>query len=323
MVIYIDVLFFSNMLINSIIIFCSGLVMRERVRPFKIAVGGAVAALYSVIMFFPRTYLLFTLAGKVLFTVLFVMIYFRCGSIRELIKALAVFFGVSLIFSGFAYLSAYRMNGAVSNGVPYFNISLKRLFISIAIAFIIIKIFISVCIRQHEVDIQEAKIKINDKIINAKILSDTGCELKEPISGKPVILVSGKLRLSGGRLVYMKTVTDSGFIYVHKADEITCACGKYGIDKNSCYIGFVDVKFSSDNLYNAVAPPEVFFKKNKNFKYRGIFNVYGTKEFAERLIPTIGKIKKRQCVLHRRERNTSSASEQGRGTAMDGETFGG
>lgn len=321
MIIYIDVLFFSNMLINSIIIFCSGLVMRERLRLIKIIAGGAVSALYSVIMFFPHTYILFTLAGKILFTTLFVMIFFRCGNIKALIKRLAVFFAVSLIFCGFSYFFVYQMNGVISNGVPYLNMSLKWLLISILIAFIIIKIFISSCLRRHDIDIQEAAIKIKGNLINVKILSDTGCELKEPISGKPVILVSGKLRLSGGRLVYMNTVTDSGYTYVHKADEITCAGSKYRIDKNNCYIGFVDTKFSSDNLYNAVAPPEVFFEKNKYYKYRGIFNVSWTKEFAEKLILTAGKIKKRQCVLHRRKRNTSSASEQGRGTVVDSETY--
>ena len=102
-------------------------------------------------MFFPHTYLLYTLLGRILFTVLFVMIFYKCNTFIKLIKHTLVFFIVSLLFSGFVYFIAYQISikdtSIISNGVPYLDLNITTLISLVIAAYLIILAFIKICSR--------------------------------------------------------------------------------------------------------------------------------------------------------------------------------
>ncbi len=52
MTIYIDVLFLSNLLINTAIIFCTSVITKSGAKLMRIVIGGVISAIYSVTAFF-------------------------------------------------------------------------------------------------------------------------------------------------------------------------------------------------------------------------------------------------------------------------------
>ncbi len=264
MTVYIDVLFLSNWIINSIIVCCAGALFRDGAGSLKIIIGGALLSLYSVIMFFPHTHLLYTVSGKLLCTALFVLVYYRPQNLWDLLKKSAAFLTLSLILCGvsFVFAACVFKSGTVSNGVPYFDIDLKGLLAAAAVSFVIIKLTSDIFIRNLSRSIVKLDVCLNGRITQINALIDTGCELRERITGKPVLLISGQRELSGGIPIALSTVASGKIIYAVSADRIKCRDKKFGVYGN-CLVSFINTEFSYDGLYNAIAPPDAFYIKHK------------------------------------------------------------
>lgn len=264
MTVYLDVLFLSNTILNSIIVLCCEMAFRDRIRAFKTISGGAALALYSVIIFFPRARLLFTVIGKTLCTALFVLVYFRPLTVSEWFRRTTAFFALSLVVCGAAFALAAGLfeGGTVSNGVPYFEIDLKKLLIAAGASLILIKVIAAAFARNLSRRTVNMTIAADGREISVKALVDTGCEAREPMSGKPIVIISGK-SFESGVPVAVGTVTSGGIIYARKADRVECRDRELGTDKDRCLIAFVDAKLSGSGSYNAVAPPEAFYIKRK------------------------------------------------------------
>lgn len=276
-------------------------------------------------MFFPHTYLLYTLLGRILFTVLFVMIFYKCNTFIKLIKHTLVFFIVSLLFSGFVYFIAYQISikdtSIISNGVPYLDLNITTLISLVIAAYLIILAFIKICSRNLSRNkiIQSAKLILMNKKYKLNILMDTGCELIEPLSGKPVILIGGEKNsytfLENEhikyRLVKISTVSknNDNLIPVFEPEHITTKYGKYYFDKKNCYVGFVNTEFCSDGLYNAIASPDAFTEKNNKYIFRGKNNVPKTKKVLKTALSKLCFKKGWQSFLRRRKRHSASSAE--------------
>lgn len=321
MTIYIDVLFLSNLLINTAIIFCTSVITKSGAKLMRIVIGGVISAIYSVTAFFPHTELLYTVIGKISFSILFIIVFYKCKRVSELVKKLAVFFGVSFLTCGLSCIAVFQFSGFVSNGVPYFDVNLKLLAASTILTVILIKIYISVFQRNFSKDkiIHEVEFTVQGQKINAKILLDTGCELKEPISGKPVILVNHDFFGESQRFVNFKTASDGcgEYIPIYSPENlVNKSQGDLRLN-NDFYVGFIKNSFSDDGLYNGVAPPEAFTENDNLIKNRGHFNVSKAKEACMEFLLKICKSSCRKGLLHRRKRHPSSSSKSGRRTVLD------
>ncbi len=270
MTVYIDALFLTNMILNSVIVLCAEMAFRDRIRALKTIAGGAALALYSVVMFFPHTRLLYTALGKIFCTALFTLVYFRPSAVSEWIRRTAAFFALSLIICGAAFAAAAGLlkGGTVSNGVPYFDIDFKKLLLAAGFAFIVIKAAADMFSRNLSRCCVDLTVTADGRETSVKALIDTGCEAREPISGKPVVIIRGK-SFESGIPVAVSTVTSSGIIYAKKAERIECSDRNFGIDADRCLIAFVDAKLSGSGLYGAVAPPEAFYIKRERLNSGG------------------------------------------------------
>lgn len=314
--VYIDVLFFVNFIINSLLIICTGFMLRFRASIIRIAVGSIISAMYSVLMFFPAVHILYTVSGRIIFTVLFVMVYFKKYKPIDLVKAVAAFVITSLIFFGFIYIySSWRIMGGVkaadwlfSNGVPYADINIKMLLFTSALSYLSAFLYIKIADRNmsRKRIIYDAEIIIDGRAFCSKILCDTGCELVEPLSGKPVILIGSENSINNStispfpdtdkksnRYVTASTISDDNHepIRLYKPDDVNIRFADVQADAKRCYVGFVNKVFSSDGLYNGVANPDVFKEKIAKIN------------FWRRAIKMIRKLKKNFCgengIIHK------------------------
>lgn len=287
--VYIDVLFLINFLIGIILITGTASILRFRLSILRLTIGAAVCSLYSCIMFFPYTHLLYTVIGRILFSLLFVMIFFKKYKLIELGKAVCALFVISLIFSGFTYFVASiltdklnRFESVISNGVPYLKIDIKILLTAVILAYGLCILFIRISDRNMSRNkiIFDTDLVISNKVLSEKILCDTGCELVEPLSESPIILIGVNYDIDMSnfekvRYVKIKTASvdeEGDIVALIKADSIFVKSNEITINHNKCYIGFIKKEFTKDGLYTAIANPNVFESRenNENNKYKEV-----------------------------------------------------
>lgn len=200
-VIYIDVLFTVNLIVNYLLISISCFFSGLKPNKFRILLGGLIGACYAVLVFFPDFSLIHTTINKFLVSMLIVAASSPFYSIRSYIKAVLIFYAVSFAFGGCVLGVFYFSNvgaelGAVySNGILYFNLPWTILAVSGFIFYISAK-FVSLISKKG---LQRGHLKkklilyFRDKTAEVTALLDTGNSLVDPVTLSPVIVVEYKL----------------------------------------------------------------------------------------------------------------------------------
>ncbi len=193
-IIYADVLFLINFTINYVLLSVTGKIMAIKRENKRMIISSAAGALYSCFIFFPALSIMYTVLSKVIFSGIITYLAFNIKKVLLLIKATAVFYISSFMLGGvtmalFFVTGIYKKTIAVTNnGVIYFNLPWKILFVSTLIIYIFIKIA-SKIIKQKQITVQkEVKINYHNKSISLMGMVDTGNMLCDPISKKPVIV---------------------------------------------------------------------------------------------------------------------------------------
>lgn len=195
MVIYADVVFLINFVMDIIILYITSIIIKKTTNKVRIIIGGFIGSVFYCLLMFSclnKYYNPFTSLFTFIVPLIFV---FRPRSIREFLKGFFVLNISAFTIGGFAtgiffYTNAKNYIGELLTfTVNDFSIKLlifSSSFTYISIKLIRLKINERMQKKQHIVSI---KIKNNNisKQINA--LVDTGNTLKEPMSDKHVIIL--------------------------------------------------------------------------------------------------------------------------------------
>jgi stage II sporulation protein GA (sporulation sigma-E factor processing peptidase) len=195
-IIYIDVLFVVNLLINYILLRACSVFSGLKINKYRILLGAFIGACYAVLIFFPNFSVIYSTICKMLISMLIVAASFPFYSIRSYIKALLIFYIVSFGFGGcvlgiFYFSDVGTKLGAVySNGVLYFNLPWTILALAGTLFYIAIKLFAFFSGRTYKVNNLRKKLYLSFGENTAEItaLLDTGNSLVDPVSLSPVII---------------------------------------------------------------------------------------------------------------------------------------
>lgn len=196
--VYIDILFFVNLVQNVFIFGATRLFCPQKTRPWRIFSVSALASLWAVCLFYPDLSLLASLGAKLLVSAVLVGLAFGFRPVKSYGKSLLVFYLVSFAFGGaaFALLCLTGLGaslGAVTkNGVFYVNLPMGLLFVASACCYGAIRLGIfalKTIVRQRNLR-KSALVKLGDKQTEICVLFDTGCQLKDPAGGAPVLVAS-------------------------------------------------------------------------------------------------------------------------------------
>lgn len=197
-IVYVDMLFLLNFLMDSVIIYATSLLIRKPPHIPRMILSAGVSSLYSAIMFFPRVSFLYSAFFKIIFLILSVWLAFPVRTLRELIKTTCMFFAVNLIFGGTVFALVFftdfgtALGSVVSNGEIYINITPSVLAIATVLAYMVA--YFTAYIKQHNLKqskiITDAIIWFDSKYITVKALCDTGCRLSDPTNGNPAMVIS-------------------------------------------------------------------------------------------------------------------------------------
>ena len=200
-IVYIDVLFVVNLIINYILLRASCVFSGLKLNSYRIALGAFVGACYAVLIFFPNFSVIYSTICKMLISMLIIAVSFPFYSIRSYIKTLLIFYVVSFGFGGcvlgifyFSDIGA-RLGAVYSNGVLYFNLPWTILAISGALFYIAVKLFGFFSGKAFRGNNLKRKLYLSFGENTAEItaLMDTGNSLVDPISLAPVIIAEYRL----------------------------------------------------------------------------------------------------------------------------------
>jgi len=192
--VYIDVLFFVNLAINISLIMCSGYILKLRVKGLRLFASAAAGAFYSCFIFIGNIDALYSLAMRIVVAAFMMLLAFGLCSVTALIKRIIVFLGSTLSLAVLMLCVLYfsdvgiRLGGVIKNGVFYFNIPTHYMLLCSISAYGIIygleRFFKMTSARSF------ARVTLNHlgKTVELKALIDTGNMLRDPLSGRKVLI---------------------------------------------------------------------------------------------------------------------------------------
>lgn len=296
-VIYIDVLFCVNFLMNLLILWVTEKAARIRVKEGWLFLGAGIGALYAVLMFFPRLSVFYTVLAKILCSLFLIAVTFRLKTVRMFLKTVLIFYLVSFAFGGGALALFYftdfgiRLGAVLSNGVFYFTLPWKVLFLSAVILSVLLRLgarFLSRRTRNAALSVP-VQVEWNGKRADLNALLDTGNTLSDPLTDRPVLVAeydavrdllpsevcsmyeakekTGREQLMN---VWMESETprpfrvipftslgrENGMLVGFSPDRIIISENEREYIRTDVIIGISEQKLSKNRQYNALVSPE-------------------------------------------------------------------
>lgn len=198
MTIYIDVILIENLIMNFIILYATGLVLKRKIKKVRLILASLLGAIYSLLTCISSFEIYTNIILKLILSILMVYIAFNAPNVKQIGKDLLLFYLVSFVFGGAAFAFIYIIKPQdilMKNGLFLGTYPLKTVVLGAIIAFIIvIAAFKIVKSRFSTKDMYcRIKIRLNEKEIETNAMIDSGNLLKEPISNTPVIIVEHTL----------------------------------------------------------------------------------------------------------------------------------
>ena len=311
MTIYLDIVFLENILMNFIIIFATGVVIKCNCNKCRYIIASIIGATYTVVMYLNIIPLYSNFFMKLILSIVIVYISFAPKSVKKLIKDIVIFYLVSFVFGGCVFALMYFLQpqmAQMKNGVFVGSYPIKIALIGGLVSFIVLQIsFRIVKTKFSKKDIIfDIQIIINEKKVNVKALLDTGNLLKDPITGFPVIVIEHTSlnevipekilrnldKILGGDIdeltkdeKFSKTISrfrmipfsslgkQNGLLLGIKADSINIISDEKTDTVNNAIIGIYDKSFTKNGAYTAIMGLDMLEHENTIGKNKVLANV--------------------------------------------------
>jgi stage II sporulation protein GA (sporulation sigma-E factor processing peptidase) len=288
--VYIDILFFINLVINYFILLAVTNILHRKDKRLRLFLGACLGAVYSLFIFFPELSFLYSSVLKFIFSVAIVVVAYKFSSIIHLVKLVLAFYIVSIIFGGiifamWLFLSPPGM--LMKNGVVYVDISPVVLILASAACYIIITLFARFLHKNNGLEaIYEVEVFLGNVSVKITALLDTGNSLTDSISGLPVIITEfdkiEKLIPKALRQSFKKGIIDNPDIFVienwqnrfrlipygsvgntggllpaFKPDKIVAKSGENKIETSNVLVAVTNKRLTADGRYNMLLNPNL------------------------------------------------------------------
>ena len=194
MTIYIDVVFIENIIMNYIILYGTGIVAKVVPKQIRLILSSTIGAVYVIVTYISKLRIYETLVLKIVLSFIIIYIAFNPPNIKKLIKELLLFYLTSFVFGGAAFFLIYVVRPQdiiMKNGVFVGTYPIKITIMGGLLGFIVLVLSYKLIKTKFTKKslICNVLIKIENKELKTKAMVDTGNLLKDPISGKPVIVI--------------------------------------------------------------------------------------------------------------------------------------
>ena len=198
MTIYIDVVLIENLLINYIILYATGIVMKIKMKVVRLLLASLIGALYSIMAYISTFGIYSNIILKFILSIIIIYVAYNPQTAKKMWKELMVFYLVSFVFGGAAFALIYIVKPQeilMKNGLFLGTYPLKTVLLGAVLAFVLIIVVFAIA--KNKISKKDMfcdiKFKLNGKEIKTKAMIDTGNLLKEPITNTPVVVVEHTL----------------------------------------------------------------------------------------------------------------------------------
>lgn len=195
--VYLDVILLVNFIMDFFILWATGKLANFPVKISGLVLGAFIGALYALVVLLPQWSFFSSFLGKSSCAIIMVLVSFRWQGIARLIRTILYLHIISFAMGGAVLAVVYLTDTSpgilqVLNGVGIFRgVHYSWLIISLVVAFFLgyggFYFLRKGCIEQELLNTLTIYFH-NDKVIIPALL-DTGNQLTEPFSKKPVIVV--------------------------------------------------------------------------------------------------------------------------------------
>lgn len=189
-IVYADVLFITNFLLDFGILWATSRFGHLATTNMRLILGALLGAVYGVLMIYPQMAFLYAITIKGLFSLLIVAVAFPRLTVKKYLQATAYFYFISFAMAG-AVLGGSSFLSRNSSFLQSLNIHSTTLFFAMAMAAILGRWGL-IHLKRHWQKSQfriPVEIFIDKKSLIIEALIDTGNELRDPLSSRPVIIV--------------------------------------------------------------------------------------------------------------------------------------
>lgn len=270
--VYADILFATNFLMDTVILYFMSILTRTSLKILKIAFASAILALYGTVSFFPQFEFLTSLPFLLLVSAISISPF---GIKSGFFKRYIVFHIVSVVLGGIIFAMVTRFNtpdipSFAYDGKVYLDADLSVICWGIVLSYSLIFAVKKICVRNFSRDkiLLPLSIVLWGKKYKLTALIDTGCEITLPITGEGVLLVSANI-LNISNLpepylnLHISTASGTDTIPVYYPEKVVCLSKHYKLQKIPP-IGIVSTPLSKDGLYNSILNPIILFNTKPN-----------------------------------------------------------
>ena len=196
MTIYIDLIFFENIIMNSIIIYATSLIVKSKVKIIRLILSATIGAIYSIALYITNMKIYTSIFSKFVLSIVMMYVAFKPQKVKKLCKQTIIFYLTSFIFGGVALYLVYYLKPEeilIKNGMYVGEYVLKVIILGAIFECIIVKISINLIKSKIKCSYCKITIKLNEKEITTQAMIDTGNLVKEPITNAPVVIVESSL----------------------------------------------------------------------------------------------------------------------------------
>ena len=178
-IIYVDSMFFLNLVIDYLLLSCTAAVCGLSTRRLRYLAGALIGAAYSVAVYLPGLSFL-SLPVMKLVSALF-MALAAYGGEKSVLRCTLTFLAVSAAFGGFVYCIT------LTGRRPAFD--MRTLILSFSLCYMLLMLVFKYRAARSEKGFAEAEIVLGEKSVRFRVMLDTGNELRDPISNQHVMVV--------------------------------------------------------------------------------------------------------------------------------------
>lgn len=253
MIIYIDVLIFTNIIINYCILSLSQKFVHFKTNQLRLVLASFTGALFSFIVFIPHINTFLSYALKLIVAIIMCMVGFSYRINRLFIRLIITVFFITIIFCGtivLVYNNFNLKNMAVINDIVYFQTKPLHLILCSIVIYLIITLINYIFSEHHSNSIVHTTIVHNNNTFDCIGKIDTACSVVEPFSGFPVIIAESSIFANNDikttRIVPYKSLGNQGVMKAFKPDKVFI--DNKEINKN-IYVGIyqsvIDIDFKA------------------------------------------------------------------------------
>lgn len=196
--VYLDVVFSINFFMDYVLLWATAKFSQVRTTWVRLAAGALVGACYSLALLLPSLHYLLSFSIKVLFSVAMVYAVFPRLRFKRFLQVLGYFYLVAFTMGGAMLGAIYLISKeqdlfGIMNGIFVFLTGVKYTWLVAAViaAVVLVRYGVGFLKRNffHSFFQVPVVVELGDKRISTKALVDTGNQLKDPLTTKPVMIV--------------------------------------------------------------------------------------------------------------------------------------